>query len=601
MQRGARVLIVEDDMLVARGIAGTLTSLGHEVAGSVTSGEAAIAAAAEVTPDVVLMDVRLEGEMDGTEAAAHLRQQLDVPVVFLTAYSDNETVLRATASGPFGYVVKPYEERDLSIALELALLKHGTERRLREAAALLEAANLELVHQKGFLDALFETLPCGVLAFDETLGLRTANSFVRELLGHEVSELARRRDVASGQGGETSTTGEQPSGHPGTTSTALLQRYVREAFAGHQAHRDLLELSVTRATRPTPVRLRISTVTTEHEGERLCVVLLEDVTELGAMRTMLRAQGVFGNLVGGTEAMLAVYDAIHEVASSDAPVIIQGESGTGKELVALAIHERSRRAAAPFVAVNCGALPENLLESELFGHVKGAFTGAVRDKKGRFELADGGTLFLDEIGEISPLIQVKLLRALQDGSFDPVGSERTLRADVRLVAATNRNLRKEISAGRFRADLYYRLAVVPINLPPLREHKADIPLLVDHILERLATQQGGSKAMVHPEAMAVLAEHAWPGNVRELDNVLQYALVRARGGEIRVEHLPTWAQDPGPPDPKWLDTRLHRLSFEEVVEALTATRGSRVLAAKRLGVSRATLYRYLSSLQDSGE
>ena len=294
-----------------------------------------------------------------------------------------------------------------------------------------------------------------------------------------------------------------------------------------------------------------------------------------------------------------MFDLISDVADTQVPVLIQGESGTGKELVAAAIHNEGPRAHRQFVAVNCGALPEGLLESELFGHVKGSFTGAVRDKKGRFELAHEGTIFLDEIGDISPAMQVRLLRVLQEGRFERVGSEETLEVDVRVISATNKDLRLEIMHGKFREDLYYRLNVVPVWLPPLRDRMTDIPLLVSHILERFCSEMGRDVVSLSPEALDVILAHAWPGNVRELQNWLQFALVKCRGSEILPIHLP-----PARPAPTSLQPALggarKRLTEDAVREALARTQGNKVEAAKLLGVSRATLYRFLTAAARGG-
>lgn len=329
----------------------------------------------------------------------------------------------------------------------------------------------------------------------------------------------------------------------------------------------------------------------------------------------------FAGIVGNSPAMIDLYETIRDVANSDIPVLIQGESGTGKELVAHAIHNESYRSQRLFVPVNCAALPDSLLESELFGHVRGAFTGAIRDKKGRFELADGGTLFLDEIGDISPAMQAKLLRVLQDGVFERVGGEKSMRVNVRIISATNKDLRKEVEAGRFREDLFYRVCVMPIWLPPLRERAADIPLLVEHMLKRI--QETGSlpyKPSVTNEAMDIFLQYSWPGNVRELMNCLQYAAVRARGKPMEPQHLPASIfsaatapssigiqarpvsslsdqssqrpTDEG--DLSFLRPRTAIFTLQTISDALKKAGGNRTLAAKALGVSRATFYRLLN-------
>lgn len=300
----------------------------------------------------------------------------------------------------------------------------------------------------------------------------------------------------------------------------------------------------------------------------------------------------YSGIIGRDEKMLEVYELIRELADVNVPVLIQGESGTGKELVAAAIHNEGARRDQHFVPVNCGALPESLLESELFGHVKGSFTGAIRDKKGRFELADKGTIFLDEIGDISPAMQVKLLRVVQEGTFERVGSEQTIRVDVRIVSATNKNLSDEILEGRFREDLFYRLSVVPINLPPLRERKGDLPLLVEHLLKHIVHDTPRAVVRVSPAAMDAMLAHQWPGNVRELQNWLQYALVKGHGQEIQPEHLPP-GRKPVAASPGEAPPRRRKLTLERVREALLQEDGNKLEAARALGVSRATLYRFL--------
>ncbi len=243
----------------------------------------------------------------------------------------------------------------------------------------------------------------------------------------------------------------------------------------------------------------------------------------------------FDHLVGISDAMQTVFERVRRVAPSDAAVLIGGESGTGKELIARAIHYGSSRRDGPFVPVNCAAIPAELLESELFGHVKGAFTGAVRDRKGKFEQANGGTLFLDEIGDLSPHLQPKLLRVLQEMEIEPVGADQIRKIDVRIVSASNRNLEEEIKTGDFREDLYYRLSVIPVNLPPLRERKQDIPVLVQHFLD---LHSHGERLEMSREAMAKMMTYLWPGNVRELQNVVEQVIILRRGKTIEVQDLP---------------------------------------------------------------
>jgi DNA-binding NtrC family response regulator len=310
-------------------------------------------------------------------------------------------------------------------------------------------------------------------------------------------------------------------------------------------------------------------------------------------------RGRMREIVGRSPAMLEVYKLVARVAVSMSTVLVVGESGTGKELVARAIHSHSSRSAGPFVAVNCTALTESLLESELFGHTKGAFTGAEKNKRGLFEEAQGGTLFLDEIGDISPKMQAQLLRVLQEGEIRRVGGSEPIRVDVRVVAATNRDLDEEVQRGRFREDLYFRINVVTILLPPLRERPEDIPLLVDHFLSKYAQREGRAEAGVADEAMELLRRYSWPGNVRELENVVERALALSKSGIILPSDLP--AEVRGGDRQQVLSGHslitdrptLAELEQRYVNLILQQEGGNKKRAAEILGIDRRTLYRTL--------
>jgi Nif-specific regulatory protein len=301
-----------------------------------------------------------------------------------------------------------------------------------------------------------------------------------------------------------------------------------------------------------------------------------------------RAQRATANLVGNSGPMKAVVELVHQVAPSEATVLIRGESGTGKELVAQAIHADSVRREGPFVAVNCGSIPENLVESELFGHVRGAFTGAAMNRVGRFEAANGGTLFLDEIGELSLASQVKLLRALQTRQIDRVGENRSRPIDVRVVAATNADLEKMMQEGRFREDLYYRLNVFPIYLPALRERKADITLLADYFLERHAQEHGREVKRISTPAIELMTSYHWPGNVRELENCIARAVLLAQDGVVREHHLPPTLQT-GKSSGTTKSGSLHDVMMayerEILIEAIKNANGNQSQAARALGTT----------------
>jgi len=315
------------------------------------------------------------------------------------------------------------------------------------------------------------------------------------------------------------------------------------------------------------------------------------------LRQELEIQFNFGEIVGNSPAMQQVYRTIEKVASTDSSVLIFGESGTGKELVARAIHHASQRQQKPFIRVNCGALAEGVLESELFGHEKGAFTGAVRRKKGRFELAHEGTIFLDEIGDISAAMQLKLLRVVQEKEFERVGSEETITVDVRIIAATNKNLTQEVNNGKFREDLYYRLHILPITLPPLRERKADIPLLITHFLYKISSEIKKTEVTITDTAMKLLLDYHWPGNVRELENILERAAVLCDNNVIGVADLPLLLEDKSntsriPVIDESLDLNFMLETYEKkmIEKALDKARGNKTEAAKLLNIKTSALY-----------
>lgn len=318
-------------------------------------------------------------------------------------------------------------------------------------------------------------------------------------------------------------------------------------------------------------------------------------TEPASTRAMYEEMG----LVGRSAAMIELYKQIARVAPTKATVLILGESGTGKELVARAIHKHSSRSAGPFVPVNCGALTETLLEAELFGHVRGAFTGAASDRQGLWEEAEGGTLFLDEIGETSPAMQVKLLRALQQGEIRRVGASKTTRVDTRVIAATNRNVEKEVKNGTFREDLFYRLSVVTLRVPALRERRTDIPLLADRFLRTASERMEGRVFRLDEETTKILVAYDWPGNVRELESVIEHAAMRARGNEVMPQDLPEKLQSPelkaaaqSPLAALYGDLpSLAELERRYLVYVLETISGNRSRAAEIMGIDRRTLYR----------
>ncbi len=548
----ASILVVEDEAVVAIDIRSHLERSGYRVAAVADSGEEACRLARELAPDLVLMDIRLRGAMDGVEAGSQISGELGLPVIYLTAYADRETLERAKATGPHGYILKPFNERDLHVTVEVALHKHRLDQRLelsrRELLAVLDAMSLGAV----LIDA------AGAVAF--------ANRAARDMLGVGGGELAG-----------------DPARALGLPADALER--CRAASAAGDGRAPRVEAASGRA-----LELELADDPRSEEGAGGGRILfLRDVSELRDLRLLLADRYQFENMVGESEAMARVFQLIRDLAPVDVSVLIRGETGTGKELVARAVHNRSGRRDGPFVAVNCGGLSDELAASQLFGHKKGSFTGAVADHAGYFEAADGGSLFLDEIGELSPRIQASLLRVLEEGVLTRLGESRPRRVDIRLLAATHRDLEADIERGAFRRDLFFRIRAAEIVLPPLAERREDLPLLADCFLAAFRARHGKPVDGFSPAAAGRLLHHDWPGNVRELKHAVEFAAVRCRGEEIQAEDLPPEiAAGPAAAAPDDEPGRIRA--------ALREAGGNRKRAAAILGLSRATLYRRLKQL-----
>jgi transcriptional regulator with PAS, ATPase and Fis domain len=322
------------------------------------------------------------------------------------------------------------------------------------------------------------------------------------------------------------------------------------------------------------------------------VETIRDLSLVEQLRKELDARHTFEDIISKSPVMQHIFDMIPTIAESDSTVLITGESGTGKGLIARAIHNLSHRPDRPFITVNCGAIPDTLLESELFGYKAGAFTNARRDKPGRFALAQGGTIFLDEIGDVSSAIQAKLLRVLQDN----LGGVQSIRADVRIIAATNRELAQLVKEGQFRTDLYYRINVFRLELPPLREKMEDIPLLVNYFIARLSALKGKDIAGVSPEALGILMNHNYPGNVRELENIIEHAFVLCPGGMIQAQHLPEELQPKLTSPPEDTMHLVNQYEKELILAALRRNRWNRLQTARELGIHKTTLFRKIRKL-----
>ncbi len=450
---------------------------------------------------------------------------------------------------------------------------------MAEMMARLTQLGREMMREKERSEAIVNSIADGVITVSKDLLITSFNRSAEEVTGFSAHEVIGKscRSIFRSRACE--------EGCP-----------VRETIrTGEPATGVEVEILARDGSR-IPVSMNTALLKDENGEVTGAVESFRDLSRVRKLTEELRGKYSFRNIIGRSPEMQQVFGLIRSVAPTNVTVLIQGDTGTGKELVARAIHYESPRCEQRFVAVNCAALPETLLESELFGHVKGAFTGATSDRKGRFDMAEGGTLFLDEIAEIGYETQAKLLRVIENREFESVGDSVTRRVDVRLICATNKNLRDLIAAGRFREDLYYRINVVTIYLPPLRERQGDIPLLIKYLVDKLSKDAGKTITGISPDAMDLLIDYAWPGNIREMENALGHAFVHCREGALLPEHLP-------PDITRGISHVTHAAlgslgSVEEmekvlIVEALKQTGGNRTRAARKLGMSRSSLWRKL--------
>lgn len=430
-----------------------------------------------------------------------------------------------------------------------------------------------------FHDIIFNNIPHGIFTVNAEGMITSFNSAAESMTGWTLDEVIGRpcREVFR-------------AGHCGGC-------FLRDSIEEGEPHRD--REVVIRRRDGVELPVAVSTAGLRNRNGRVIggVEMFRDLRQIDALRKELRGAYTCDDIVSKSASMKEVRDLLPLVARSDSTVLIEGEPGTGKELVARAIHNLGARSSGPFVAVNCGALPDTMVEAELFGHKRGAFTDAKHDKPGRFALAEGGTLLLDEVGDISWSVQVKLLRVLQEKEYVPLGGTRSIKADVRILAATNQDLSREVANGRFRQDLFFRLNVVRIVLPPLKSRWEDIPLLARHFIDRFNALQGRRITGISERAMAALAAYVFPGNVRELENAIEHGFVVCAGDTIRFDDLPPHIRDePSLPiqalrTPDIVSSRLNTAEAAAIREALDLNNGNRTKTARSLGISRNTLWR----------
>lgn len=538
---------------------------------------------------LIISDIVLGGNT-GIDLLKRIRElNMDCPVIMVTGYPNVETASEALRFGAFDYIQKPVEKEQLLKTSRLALQQYRLQKEKEKAEEGRE-------RYRSYLDTLFRSVSEAILTIDDDMNIVKMNQAARSLFGSinpDVQENANLATICNDQG-----------------SCFFRDETEKVLRSGMEITEHRIEFE-SRSGQQKILSLCVSPLDDGRGGTHGVVVVIRDMTV--SIPTQGKQRSTFHRMIGSSIIMQSVYTMIENVGKVDSAVLITGESGTGKELATEALHLESHRKHRPLVKVDCTAIPENLLESELFGHKKGSFTGADEDRMGRILQADGGTLFLDEIGDISSMMQLRLLRFLQEKTFYPVGRDAAIQVDVRIIAATNVNLREQVQQGKFREDLYFRLRVIDIILPPLRERDGDTALLANHFLNHYASQMGKPITGISEQAMELLSAYHWPGNIRELEHVIERAAVLCNDSTISKELLPAeilypqeyksvapQVQETNIPDnePQFTPHFFQPDSLKDaIIAALKKSGGNKAKAARLLNIDRSTLYRKLKELQ----
>jgi two-component system response regulator HydG len=555
----AQILIVDDEESIRYTFENFLVEAGYTVS-TAKNLEQALLITAEREFDLFFVDIFLQGRSGIDLLNAIRAYRLDCPVIMITGAPSLDTATEAVRLGAFDYISKPIFQETLLQVTRKALQ--------------FKAMQDEKERYRSNLEAIFASIQDAIITVDKDLRILELNDPANKILGIRRDQIGRPFPN-SVQGGYQS-------------CYNILRRTL-----DREKPEELHRLNVAMAGKNRTVTL-LSSPLRDRQGRFMgALLIIRDETRLAELEVSLEERQRFHKMIGQSRQMRKIYELIHDLADYQTTVLITGESGTGKELVAEAIHYSGERREKPFVKVNCSALSESLLESELFGHVKGAFTNAIQDKVGRFQRADGGTLLLDEIGDLSPTMQLRLLRVLQEMEFERVGESTPIKVDVRVIAATHQDLSEKVRRGTFRKDLYYRLKVVEIRIPPLRERRDDIPLLVDHFLQKFNQKFHKKIFSVSDEVLSLFMSAAWPGNVRELEHTLEHGCILCREDVVRPEHLPRDFADRivGVRNAAGLQGEQ---GLHAILGALEKTAWNKAKAARKLGISRRTLYRKMA-------
>lgn len=555
----SNVLIIEDDMAVRRSISEYLKDHGFNTY-EADNGETGLELFREKRPELVLLDLRLPGKHGFEILNAILKDSHETPVVIISGTGSIEDAVESLRLGAFDYLIKPI--------VDMKILLHTTQKAI-DTARLVEQNQ----KYKQNLEAIFKSINDAIIMVDSELNVVEFNKAAEKICGFLPINEAKGMKYESFM---NKCNGQCFEALKDTIKMKLPSERTRFECGGHSGRRRVFSVS----TYP---------LLGENEQFDGCVITVKDETLIDNLENDLRERRQFQNIIGKSNELQKIYSLIEILSKTQTTVLITGDNGTGKGLVAEALHYHNDEGKKPFVVVNCAALSDNLLESELFGHVKGAFTGAVCDRIGRFQMANGGTIFLDEIGDISRLMQLRLLRVIQDMQFERVGDSKTIKVNIRIITATNQDLRKKVRNGQFREDLYHRLKVVEITMPSLADRREDIPILADFFIKKLNKKFNKEIKSLSVDVQKLFMDYKWPGNVRELQHMLEYAFILCNKpiitmddlhldllGSVEVKSKPTESKE--------------RFRQQAIIDALEKTGWNKSKAARILGIGRRTLY-----------
>jgi two-component system, NtrC family, response regulator HydG len=584
----AKVVVIDDEQSIRYSFETFLEDEGYNVAcaADLEIGRQLIE---KFLPDIIFSDIILGSDNGLMVLEAAKQLDLQAPVIMITGQPSVDNASEALRLGAYDYLVKPITKDSLLRVCRTAL----NTKRLEEQKERILAEKDRL---RQHLQAIFANVDDPIVSVDTAKRVIACNDAAHRIL--KCGGCAQERGETCSKKNHFPTCAGKSFQEIDSPFLQACQESIEKVLAYNESIKHERKSFIDAKGRPCLISINCSPLKGADNELLGAALVVKDLTRISYLESQLKETTEFRKIIGNSYKMLKVYELIRALADTDATVLITGDSGTGKSLVARQIHELSERAANKMVTVRCSALVEQLLESELFGHVKGAFTGAIKNKVGRFEMCDKGSIFLDEIGEVSPAVQLKLLGVIQDREFERVGDSQSISVDTRIIAATNKNLKAEVAKGNFREDLYYRLNVVEIKMPSLNERHGDVPLLVEHFMWKFRKVYKKQIERISEEVMAMFQTYPWPGNVRELEHAIEHAFVLCKENTIDVRHIPPtipcMCANVAEGNREVLSEDEER---EELVFALLRTDWNKAKAARLLGISRPTLYRKLEKFK----